>query len=830
MFEKVLIPLEDVISDSFGKYSKYIIQDRAIPDARDGLKPGQRRIIYAMFKEGNTNLKPYRKSAKTVGNVIGNYHPHGDTSVYDAMVRMSQNWKLRYPLIDMHGNNGSIDDDPAAAMRYTESRMSKIASMLVENINDETVPWSYNFDDTELEPVVLTSKIPNLLINGASGIASGYATEIPPHNLQEVIDGAIYIIQNPKWELNDLMKIIKGPDFPTGGIISSVSGIKDAFETGRGRIMLRAKTSQSDKEISITEIPFGVHKSALVREIETAIVNSSIIGVSHVRDESDRTGLKISIGLDGKVAAETILNFLFQKTKLQTWYNYNMVSIVDKKPMLAGVGKLIEKFVKHQLEVFVNKMKFKKSKLEVKIHILEGLVKAAENIDKIIMLIRSSKSKSESKQAIIKEFNFTEQQAEAIVNLRLYRLSATNVDEFKKELTCNKKDLANIIEIINSDAKINQELIKELEVIKEEFGDKRRTKIKKSVEISKIETKDLIQAEDVWVSVSKNGYIKQSTPKSYKSSKGVSLNKQDALIGEFQASTFSHLITFFDDGTFTSIPIHEIKSTKWKDKGQHISSLITLPAEASIIKTFIYSEGDDFLLALGTSSGMAKRTAINDFILSRWKKPSVGIKLKPSETLIGVHKEVKSGFAGFISESGFMNKYPITELSISGPKASGVKGIKLANEEAIGFIVCSGDKQIMFVTDKNQAKRIAFEKIPESSRTAKGTRINKLIKTSPQYIIWMSYVTASQKIQITTEEATFDFNVSEVPLLDINSGNNKFINKKDIIYSINKKSVNEKSITKKSPAAKSPAKINLKETKTKEVSNQMDLFDILDEI
>ncbi len=827
MNNNILIPLEDIISDSFGKYSKYIIQDRAIPDCRDGLKPGQRRIIYAMFNDGNIHSKPYRKSAKTVGNVIGNYHPHGDSSVYAAMVRMSQNWKLRYPLIDMHGNNGSIDDDPAAAMRYTEARMSKIASMLIENLNDDTIPWSYNFDDTELEPVVLTSKIPNLLINGASGIASGYATEIPPHNLTEILEAAIFIIENPNAESSELMKIIKGPDFPTGGIISNVSGIKNAFETGSGRILIRAKTKISKNEIAISEIPFGVYKSNLVKEIETTIVNSSISGVTYIRDESDRKGLKIAIGLNGTIDGQTILNFLYQKTKLQIWYSYNMVSIVDKKPLLTGVKTLVKKFVEHQIKILINKFKFKKAKLEEKIHILEGLITAIENIDEVISIIRKSNSKAESKENIINQFNFSDKQAEAIVNLRLYRLSATDIKEVQDQHQNLKSQLDKINKILVSSNRINKEMIKELNAIKEEFGDKRRSRISRTIEIQKIDKKDLIKLEPTWISLSKDGYIKRSTPKSYLSSMGIDLNPQDVLMAEFSTDTFSYVVLFFDNGNFASIPIHAIKLTKWKDKGQHISSLLTLSSEINVVKAFIYKEGDDFNIILGSTVGMVKKTSISSFILKRWKVLSVAMKLNDGIKLIGAYREYDKTWITFISQSGFANKFDSYDISVLSPKSAGVKGIKLVDELAVGMVAYKQSDNLVFITDKNQAKRLDSNKLPQSSRTTKGTRINKVIKTNPQSVIWAEKATTSDIIQLTTQSGTIKIDVTKIPLLELKDGNNKFISKKDIIYSAMILTTNNKKIVKLKKDEKLTQEVFKEKNKKK---GQINLFDILDDI
>ena len=449
------LALEDIMGDRFGRYSKYIIQERALPDVRDGLKPVQRRILFAMNKDGNTHDKAFRKSAKSVGNVMGNFHPHGDSSIYEALVRMSQDWKLRVPLIEMHGNNGSIDNDPPAAMRYTEARLSEAAEEMLNDIDKETVDMVLNFDDTEYEPTVLPARFPNLLVNGATGISAGYATEIPPHNLGEVIDAVLYTIKHPNPSLEKLMEFVKGPDFPTGGIIQGINGLKQAYRTGKGRVVVRSKTSVEEirgnkKQIIVSEIPYEVNKALLVKKIDEIRVMKKVDGIAEIRDESDRDGLSIAIELKKDVDARGILNYLFKNTDLQVSYNFNMVAINKLRPERMGLKEIIQAYVDFQKEVITKRTKFNLKKAEDRLHIVAGLIKALSILDQVIKTIRGSKDKKDAKQNLITSFNFSERQAEAIVSLQLYRLTNTDVTELKSEAKALNDSIDEFNNILNN--------------------------------------------------------------------------------------------------------------------------------------------------------------------------------------------------------------------------------------------------------------------------------------------------------------------------------------------------------------------------------------------
>ena len=518
----VISPLEEIMGERFGRYSKYIIQERALPDARDGLKPVQRRILYAMFHDGNTFDHQHRKSAKTVGLVIGNYHPHGDSSVYDAMVRMSQDWKIRMPLIDMHGNNGSIDDDPAAAMRYTEARLAKIAGTMLEDIDKDTVLFAPNFDDTENEPTVLPARFPVLLVNGATGIAAGYATNIPPHNLSEVIDAAILRMQRPKCTLEELMEILPGPDFPTGGIVMGKKGIVDAFTTGKGRIVIRARTEivtgKTCNQIVIREIPYEVIKSSMVRKMDDIRLSREIEGIMDIRDETDRTGLRIVIDVKKDVDPNIILNYFYKNTDLQIYYSYNMVSIVNKRPVQMGLIGMLDAFIAHREEVVLRRSRYLYNKMEERCHILEGLMKAVSIMDEVIAVIRQSKDKGDAKRNLMDSFQFSETQAEAIVTLRLYRLTSTDIVALREEFAQLVNEMEMLRTILESETVLKSVLIKELKEIKKEYADPRRSEIQEEVEEIVIDKTAMIPNERVMITVSRDGYVKRVSLRSYSAS------------------------------------------------------------------------------------------------------------------------------------------------------------------------------------------------------------------------------------------------------------------------------------------------------------------------
>ncbi len=479
--------LEDIMGERFGSYSKYIIQERAIPDARDGLKPVQRRILYSMYKEKNTYDKGYRKSAKTVGDVIGNYHPHGDSSIYDAMVRMSQSWKTRLPYIDMHGNNGSIDGDSPAAYRYTEARLSKIANEMLRDINKDTVEMAPNFDDTTLEPTVLPARFPALLVYGAMGISAGYATNIPPHNLGEVIDATIHRIDNPNCGLDTLMKYVKGPDFPTGGIVEGIKGIRDAYETGKGRVIIRSKYAFEGNSLVITEIPFEVNKALLVKKIDDIRLDKKIDGIVEVRDESAED-VRIVVDLKKSANRELIVNYLLKNTDLQISYNFNMIAIVKKRPRLLGLKGALDAFIDHQKEVITRRSQFDLDHAKSELHIVEGLIKCLSILDEVIRVIRASKNKADAKENLVKEFDFSMAQAEAIVTLQLYRLTNTDVVELEERMATLRKIIEGLTAILGNEEVLKKVMKDELRKVRNEYALPRLTEIKDEITEIKIDT------------------------------------------------------------------------------------------------------------------------------------------------------------------------------------------------------------------------------------------------------------------------------------------------------------------------------------------------------
>ncbi|MBM9714059.1 DNA topoisomerase IV subunit A, partial [Staphylococcus aureus] len=587
------LSLEDVLGDRFGRYSKYIIQERALPDVRDGLKPVQRRILYAMYSSGNTHDKNFRKSAKTVGDVIGQYHPHGDSSVYEAMVRLSQDWKLRHVLIEMHGNNGSIDNDPPAAMRYTEAKLSLLAEELLRDINKETVSFIPNYDDTTLEPMVLPSRFPNLLVNGSTGISAGYATDIPPHNLAEVIQATLKYIDNPDITVNQLMKYIKGPDFPTGGIIQGVDGIKKAYESGKGRIIVRSKVEEETlrngrKQLIITEIPYEVNKSSLVKRIDELRADKKVDGIVEVRDETDRTGLRIAIELKKDVNSESIKNYLYKNSDLQISYNFNMVAISDGRPKLMGIRQIIDSYLNHQIEVVANRTKFELDNAEKRMHIVEGLIKALSILDKVIELIRSSKNKRDAKENLIEVFEFTEEQAEAIVMLQLYRLTNTDIVALEgehKELEALIKQLRHILD--NHDALLNV-IKEELNEIKKKFKSERLSLIEAEIEEIKIDKEVMVPSEEVILSMTRHGYIKRTSIRSFNASgvEDIGLKDGDCLLKHQEVNTQDTVLVFTNKGRYLFIPVHKLADIRWKELGQHVSQIVPIEEDEVVINVF----------------------------------------------------------------------------------------------------------------------------------------------------------------------------------------------------------------------------------------------------
>ncbi|MCS5044299.1 DNA topoisomerase IV subunit A [Staphylococcus aureus] len=744
------LSLEDVLGDRFGRYSKYIIQERALPDVRDGLKPVQRRILYAMYSSGNTHDKNFRKSAKTVGDVIGQYHPHGDSSVYEAMVRLSQDWKLRHVLIDMHGNNGSIDNDPPAAMRYTEAKLSLLAEELLRDINKETVSFISNYDDTTLEPMVLPSRFPNLLVNGSTGISAGYATDIPPHNLAEVIQATLKYIDNPDITVNQLMKYIKGPDFPTGGIIQGIDGIKKAYESGKGRIIVRSKVEEETlrngrKQLIITEIPYEVNKSSLVKRIDELRADKKVDGIVEVRDETDRTGLRIAIELKKDVNSESIKNYLYKNSDLQISYNFNMVAISDGRPKLMGIRQIIDSYLNHQIEVVANRTKFELDNAEKRMHIVEGLIKALSILDKVIELIRSSKNKRDAKENLIEVYEFTEEQAEAIVMLQLYRLTNTDIVALEgehKELEALIKQLRHILD--NHDALLNV-IKEELNEIKKKFKSERLSLIEAEIEEIKIDKEVMVPSEEVILSMTRHGYIKRTSIRSYNASgvEDIGLKDGDSLLKHQEVNTQDTVLVFTNKGRYLFIPVHKLADIRWKELGQHVSQIVPIEEDEVVINVFNEKDfNTDAFYVFATQNGMIKKSTVPLFKTTRFNKPLIATKVKENDDLISVMRFEKDQLITIITNKGMSLTYNTSELSDTGLRAAGVKSINLKAED---FVVMtegvSENDTILMATQRGSLKRISFKILQVAKRAQRGITLLKELKKNPHRIVAAHVVT-----------------------------------------------------------------------------------------
>ncbi|WP_053020424.1 DNA topoisomerase IV subunit A [Staphylococcus haemolyticus] len=738
------LSLEDVIGDRFGRYSKYIIQERALPDVRDGLKPVQRRILFAMHSSGNTYDKNFRKSAKTVGDVIGQYHPHGDSSVYDAMVRLSQDWKLRHVLIEMHGNNGSIDNDPPAAMRYTEAKLSQLSEELVRDINKETVAFVPNYDDTTLEPMVLPARFPNLLVNGSTGISSGYATDIPPHNLAEVIQATLKYIDNPDITVTQLMKYIKGPDFPTGGIIQGVDGIKKAYETGKGKIVVRSKVDEETlrngrQQLIVTEIPYEVNKSSLVKRIDELRADKKVDGIIEVRDETDRTGLRIAIELKKDVNAEAIKNYLFKNSDLQIAYNFNMVAISDGRPKLMGIRQIIDSYLNHQIEVVANRTKYDLDHAEKRMHIVEGLMKALSILDEVITLIRNSKNKKDAKDNLVAEFEFTEAQAEAIVMLQLYRLTNTDIVALENE----HNELANLIKeyrhmLDNHDALL-QVIKSELTDIRKRFKSERLSSIEAEIAEIKIDKEVMVPSEDVVLSITRQGYIKRTSTRSFNASgvTEIGLKDGDSLLKYQTVNTQDTVLVFTNKGRYIFIPVHKLADIRWKELGQHVSQIVPLDDYETVVD--VYNEQsfkDDAFYVLATRNGMIKKSNVSLFKTTRYNKPLVAMKVKDNDELINVIRLNEDQLINVLTHKGMSLTYSSEELSDTGLRAAGVKSINLKDEDFVVMTdVVDNDSSIIMATQRGAVKRISYKILQQAKRAQRGITLLKELKKNPHRVV-----------------------------------------------------------------------------------------------
>ncbi len=809
--------LEEIMGERFASYAKEIIQDRAIPDVRDGLKPVQRRILFAMYKAGNTYDKKYIKSAATVGDVLGKYHPHGDSSVYDAMVRMSQWWKQNEILVDMKGNNGSMDGDSAAAYRYTEARLAKISNELLADLDKNTVKFAPNFDDRLLEPTVLPAKFPNLLVNGTMGISAGYATNIPPHNLGEVIDATIKRIDSPNCYLDTILEIVKGPDFPTGGIVCGIDGIRDAFKTGKGRVIVRSKyeivKEKGKTKIVITEIPYDVNKAMLVNKIDGFRIDKKIDGMAEVRDESDREGLRIVIDLKAGVNPDLILGYLFKNTDLQISYNYNMVAIVNRVPKTLGILEILDAYIAHQREVVLKRTEFDLATYEKRMHIVEGLIKCLSILDEVIKVIRASKNKADAKNNLVEKFAFTIEQAEAIVTLQLYRLTNTDVLELQEEMNKLAKLIEGLKAILSDEEALKYVMKKELKLIKKEYETPRKTKIEEEIKEIKIDAREMIPKENVVIVVTNEGYVKRVSSKSYAAStEDTTLKPGDFITGLYECTTLDTLVIFTSLGNYLYVPVYKIPDVKWKELGKHMSNIIMLSEGEEVISSFIYNKNDTYVLS--TKNGMIKRTKATDFEVARCTKPMTAMKMKVDDSLIDVKKDL--GHILLVTENGYYLNYASEEVPLVGTKASGVKGINL-KDDVVKNMVSYNDhyEYITIFTDNKTAKRIKLSDLETHSRAKKGSLLIKKTKTVT-YKILNALLTSSRDLILTKADSDINiFKNSDIAIMDLSStGSNisKYkLDKASVVAIKEKIETEEKKETEKEEKNKEPKKLSMED-------------------
>lgn len=746
------------MGERFGRYSKYIIQERALPDIRDGLKPVQRRILYSMNKDGNTFDKGYRKSAKSVGNIMGNFHPHGDSSIYDAMVRMSQDWKNREILVEMHGNNGSMDGDPPAAMRYTEARLSEIAGYLLQDIEKDTVPFAWNFDDTEKEPTVLPAAFPNLLVNGATGISAGYATDIPPHNLAEVIDAVVYMIDHPKAKVDKLMEFLPGPDFPTGAIVQGRDEIKKAYETGKGRVVVRSRTEieklkGGKEQIVVTEIPYDINKAVLVKKIDDVRVNNKVAGIAEVRDESDRDGLRIAIELKKDANTELILNYLFKYTDLQVNYNFNMVAIDNFTPRLVGIVPILTSYIAHRKEIILARSRFDKAKAEKRLHIVEGLIRVISILDEVIALIRASENKSDAKENLKVSYDFTEEQAEAIVTLQLYRLTNTDVVVLEEEEAELRDKIAMLSAIIGDERTMYNLMKRELREVKKKFGNPRLSELQDTANAIEIDTASLIVEEETFVSVTRGGYLKRTSPRSFNSSTVDEVGKRDddRLVFVSSAKTTQHLLIFTNLGNVIYRPIHELADIRWKEIGEHLSQTITnFETNEEVIYTELVDNFDEGTYFAVTKLGQIKRVERKEFSPWRtYKSKSVKFaKLKNEDDQIITLSPIKLDDVMLVTKNGYALRFNIEEVPVVGAKAAGVKAINLKKDDVLAAAFIANTDSLYILTQRGALKRMAVADIPVTSRANRGLQVLRELKSKPHRVFQAGPVFGEQPAEL----------------------------------------------------------------------------------
>ena len=794
------LSLEEIMGDRFGRYSKYIIQERALPDIRDGLKPVQRRILYSMNKDGNTFDKGYRKSAKSVGNIMGNYHPHGDSSIYDAMVRLSQDWKMGQVLVEMHGNNGSMDGDPPAAMRYTEARLSEISAYLLQDIDKDTVPFAWNFDDTEKEPTVLPASFPNLLVNGSTGISAGYATDIPTHNLSEVIDATVYMIDHPTATVDKLMDFLPGPDFPTGATIQGKSEIKKAYETGKGKVVVRSKTKIEElkggkKEIVVTEIPYELNKATLVKKIDDVRVNAKVAGIAEVRDESDRDGLRIAIELRKDADAELILNYLLKYTDLQVNYNFNMVAIDSATPRQVGIVPILSSYISHKRDIIRSRSIYDRNKAEKRLHIVEGLIRVLSILDEVIALIRASDNKADARENLMASYDFTEPQAEAIVTLQLYRLTNTDVVTLQSEEAELKARITTLSAIINDEKTMFNVMKRELREVKKKFGQPRKSILVDEVVAVEVEAASLIVKEETIVSVTRSGYVKRTTPRSFSASKLEEIGKRgdDRLIFHQPAVTTQHLLMFTTFGNVIYRPIHELDDIKWKDIGTHSSSLVNnFSQEEEILFVQILDDFDleSRELMVSTKFGLIKKVALADF--KPWRtyrsKSAQYAKFKQADDRVVSVDFDRNADVMLVTYNGYALRFPSQDVPVVGAKAAGVKSINLKDDDFVVASYFADTDSFYILTQRGSLKRVNFNEIPAKSRAGRGLQILRELKKAPHKVFASGTVKnvyggdlfseTDQELQmlqvLSQTDKLFEINLPDLNLLDRTS-NGSFI-------------------------------------------------------
>lgn len=827
--------LEEIMGDRFSKYAKEIILDRAIPDVRDGLKPVQRRILYAMYKAGNTWDKGYIKCAATVGDVLGKFHPHGDSSVYDAMVRMSQWWKQNSILVDIHGNNGSMDGDQAAAYRYTEAKLAHISKELLGDLEKDTVKWAPNFDDRFLEPTVLPAKFPNLLVNGANGISAGYATNIPPHNLGEIIDATIKRIDSPNCRLDTILEIVKGPDFPTGAIVEGKQGIIDAFTTGRGKVIVKSKTEfkkeKGKEQIIITEIPFDVNKAALVQKIDSLRIDKKIDGIAEVRDETDREGLRIAIDLKSGANKEFILNYLLKNTDLQISYNYNMVAIVNRTPKTLGIIPILDAYIDHFTEVITNRTKFDLAAYQKEFNIVSGLIKAISILDEVIKTIRSSKNKSDAKVNLVEKYDFTIEQAEAIVMLQLYKLTNTDVVVLEERSEKLKELIKECEKILNDENELKSVMKSELREIKKQYATPRKTEIKSEITEIKIDELDMISKDDFIVCISKTGYVKKISLKSYNSSNTQELpavKENDYIEGFYKINNIDTILLFTNLGNFLYLPVRDIQEAKYKDLGTHISNYIKVSDDEKIIRSIGVDKFDDTLITAVTKNGMIKKMRLKDFAVSRYSKPITMFKLKDDDEVVSISNNSGKDTV-IITNSGYALRFNTDEIPEFGLKAGGVKAIKLSDDDFVSsaFVISENKEYLAIFTDKNTAKRIKVEDIEMSSRAKKGSLIIKSPK-SKKYSIFKAFNISSKSIVGIVDGSIGYLKSSDINIMDKQSVGS-VITKKNIdnIFVVTKlKEIKSSELKEKETKKETSEEVKPKEEKQLTMSDFFEEFKI----